>query len=193
MCNNSSEIQGHTIDPELYNVECPRSVWNRMAVIYHMTRTNLKVEVPDEVLMAACMSYALKGCCASTKLPGLLEMRKDVNEVDVAAVEALIFEYVRPNVILIESCLRLELKTLTLHAPNVYRNRECMARVALALSQKLYVCYLCLYPETCARACLLAACSLCFIEVDRTQLPKEFASQLLNKVYTHLMSTNRVV
>ncbi|KPI87062.1 hypothetical protein ABL78_3874 [Leptomonas seymouri] len=190
MCSTSSELQVHTIDPKLHNIDCSRSVWNRAAVIYHMTRTKLHVGVSDKVLFSACISCALKECSASTNLPELLEMRKDVSEVDAAAVEALIFEYVRPNVVLIESCLRFQLKTLTLYAPTVYGSRECVARVALALSQRLYDCSLCLFPETCACACLLAACSLCTVGVDCSTLPAEFRSQLLNRVSEHLLSSN---
>lgn len=189
ICDDGPSPHGRKIGPILCNIECPRSVWNRAAVVYHMTCAKLEIDLSESEVFAACMSHALKECCASTSLPSLLEMRRNLNEVNVAAAEMLIFEYVRPHVILIESCMRLQLKTLSVHAPQVHSNRESIGRLSLALSQKLYLCSFCLFPETCARACLLAACSLFPITVDCSMLPAEFRSPLTNRVHTYLLST----
>jgi hypothetical protein len=187
--NAVGELKIHTIDPQLCDIECSRSVWNRTAAIYHVARATLTYQIEGPLLFVACMSYALKECCASTNFPALLELRKSVSEVDAAAVEVVLFEYVRPHVVLIESCLRLQLKTLTQSVPRVYSVREPIARIALALSQQLYTCSFCRFPETCARACLLVACSLYPVEVDCSTLPAEFRTPLLSDVSAFLFSS----
>lgn len=187
MCDCNQSLGECTMVSELENVGCTRSVRNRTAVVYHMTNEKLGLHVEKKVLFAACMSYSLKECCASTDAPGLMELRRDANEVDVAAIEALIFEYVRPHVVLIESCMRLELKVLTLHVPRVYAVRESVTRLALALSQNLYKRPHCLFPESCARACLLAASSLYLIEIDDTALSADFRTPLVRQIRSWLL------
>lgn len=190
----SSPVQGGTcdlqdmrIDPELFRLDCPRTIWNRAAVIYHSTCAVLGAKLPEHEVFAACVSYALKECCASTNSPSLLDMRKKLSEINVAAVEVLIFECVRPHVILIESCFRLQLKMLVLQAPHLHGFREPITRVALALAQKLYLCSYCLFPESCARACLLAACSLYPLDMDYSALSAEFFTPFVDEVCTYLL------
>lgn len=111
-----------------------------------------------------------------------------LGEVDVVAVEMMIFEFVRPHVVLIEGCLRKEFKRLALHRPLPLRVRECIGRVALALCERLYANQYCLFPEAAARACLLNACARLEIDVSAAELPVEFTSPLVTQINDALSS-----
>ncbi|GET93736.1 hypothetical protein, conserved [Leishmania tarentolae] len=163
-------------------LKCSRSIRNRAAVIYHLTRSKLHIEVPEDVLFSASLSYALNISRMSAKCPTLGQLRPVSNETDIVAVEMLIFEFVRPHVVLIEGCLRLELKRLVVHRPLPLKIRECVGRVAIALSDTLYACHYCLFPEAAARACLLNACERLSVDVDPTTLPDEFRTPQVTEI-----------
>ncbi|KAK7202264.1 hypothetical protein NESM_000297400 [Novymonas esmeraldas] len=169
-----------------HGLECPRSVRNRAAVVYHSTCAKLRVPVANDVLLSAALSYALNISRMSSKCPPLSQLQRLSNEADVVAVEMLIFEYVRPRVVLVEGCLRLEFKRLTMHHSLPLRVRECVGRVAVALCDTLYATSFCLFPEAAARACLLEACAHLCVYVDSSSLPEEFSSPQVAEIRAFL-------
>ncbi|KAG5465962.1 hypothetical protein CUR178_00677 [Leishmania enriettii] len=174
MCEGTVSPQSERQLHPFHQLKCSRSIRNRAAVVYHLTCAKLQIEVPQDVLFCASLSYALNISRMSTKCPTLGHLRSVSNETDIVAVEMLIFEFVRPHVVLIEGCLRLELKRLVVHRPLPLKVRECVGRVAIALSDALYACHYCLFPEAAARACLLNACERLSVDVNSATLPDEF-------------------
>ncbi|CAM44418.1 conserved hypothetical protein [Leishmania braziliensis MHOM/BR/75/M2904] len=174
MCEQIDSSHRERQPHPFHQLKCSRSIRNRAAVVYHLTCATLHIEVPQDVLFSASLSYALHISRMSAKCPTLGQLRSVSNETDIVAVEMLILEFVRPHVVLIEGCLRLELKRLVVHRPLPLKIRECVGRVAIALSDTLYAYHYCLFPEAAARACLLNACERLGIDVDSATLPDEF-------------------
>ncbi|KAG5490799.1 hypothetical protein JKF63_00921 [Porcisia hertigi] len=182
MCEGLGSSHGERQSHPYHQLKCSRSIRNRAAVVYHLASAKLKTDLPRDVLLCASLSYALNISRMSSKCPTLAQLRSVSNETDIAAVEMLIFEYVRPHVVLIEGCLRLELKRLVMHRPLPLKIRECVGRVAIALSDTLYASHHCLSPEAAARACLLDACDRLSIDVDAATLPDDFRTPQVDEI-----------
>ncbi|KAG5464480.1 hypothetical protein LSCM1_00670 [Leishmania martiniquensis] len=186
MCEGSVSAPSQRQPHPFHHLKCTRSIRNRAAVVYHLTCAKLQLNVPQDVLFSASLSYALNISRMSAKCPTLGQLWPVSNEADIVAVEMLIFEFVRPRVVLIEGCLRLELKRLVLHRPLPLKVRECVGRVAIAFSDTLYACHYCLLPEAAARACLLHACERLSVDVDAALLPDEFRTPQVAEICAFL-------
>lgn len=170
-----------------YSFPVPASIRSHAIVVYHLTRSILKVPLSEKVLVNACILYSIKLRNRTKGSSVVHDIWKNTDVIDCIALEMFIFECVRPKVIIVEGCLRVELKRLVTAAPSLHQYREFITRVALSLTKKLYRSAYCLQPATAARALLLSACTLLSVDVDLEE--EEYQSVLVKEICRYLVSS----
>lgn len=163
----------------------PRSLSRCAVVLYHQVAPLLAGSASSKVMAWACFIHAMKlrnkTIFFNSKSKELL--RKSFGEHKLVAVELCIAQLVRTKVILIESCLRRNLKLLVDNNPHLVDGRESIIRVALRLCDTIYQTRYCLYPSSAAAAALLHACHLIGFPVVKVPWEDEKVQRIYSCVF----------
>lgn len=143
----------------------PRLVSRHALVIFHQIIHFLKGVSSPRTILCACLLQAMKvHNRTSTSLLKSLYQHCESKKF-VVPLHLCIVQLIRTKVVLIESCLRINLRQLIVCNPGLFRARKYIVRVALTLTDKIYRTKYCLYPSSAAAAALLQSCILLELEV----------------------------
>lgn len=169
----------------LLSPQFPRSVSRHALVIFHQISHCMEgVSSPINVA-CACLLQAMKvHNRTNTSLLKCLYQHCESKKI-VVPLHLCIVQLIRTKVVLIESCLRINLQRLIVWNPGLFRARKYIVRVALTLTDKIYRTKDCLYPSNAAAAALLQSCVLLELEVPQFPWKNEVK---IKKILTNAFS-----
>eukprot|EP00796_Vickermania_ingenoplastis_P006668 gene6668-4777_t len=150
----------------LLSKRLPHALSRHAVIIFHLVGRLFLDSLAPRTVAYACYLHAMK---LRNKAMSCRFLKAEGEEIerDAVAVELCIVQLIRGKVMLIESCLRKELKSLIDANQQLKDASESIMRVSLALLDSLYGSTYCVFPSRAAAAALLRACRLIGLEVEK--------------------------
>lgn len=142
----------------------PRSLSRHALILYHQIHDFFGDSTSSKNIARACFLHAMK---VRNKIHTAFQslIKEYENNREIVPIELCITQVIRGKIILIESCLRLSLKSLVESNPHLLDVREAVIRIALNLTDKIYCTKYCIYPSCAAAAALIQSCEILGLEV----------------------------
>lgn len=149
----------------LLSPQIPRLISRYAILIFHQIIDLMGDDSPPKTIASACLIHAMNVHGGSW-----VSMQRFIfdgcDTESIIPLQVCITQLVRSKVILVESCLRINLQKLVMHNTSLLPVRKHIARVALSLSDKVYQTKYCLYPSRAAAALLTHSCFLLGLQIQ---------------------------